>query len=111
MYIDYQMNYWILRHGSDENDHVFPTDHMANALAPNSGCEPKPVEVPMPLDPDPYVLTWPTCTPVPRCGGCCGNPMLECAPTAVEDKHLKVELYDDFLSRNPCLICLRINGM
>ncbi|XP_064636435.1 uncharacterized protein LOC135493236 isoform X2 [Lineus longissimus] len=66
------------------------SDHMANVLAPSSGCEPKPTEVAMPVDRDPYVIIWPACTPVPRCGGCCGNPMLVCAPTLAEKMTLKV---------------------
>jgi len=56
---------------------------MASVIAPPDVCEPRPTTVVIPPNSDPRIIYWPTCTPVDRCGGCCGLDLLECAPTNV----------------------------
>ncbi|XP_046549820.1 vascular endothelial growth factor A-like [Haliotis rubra] len=62
-------------------------------------CSPRLMTVDIPRDPthDVNVMTWPTCTRVRRCGGCCANNMLHCVPLVIRPKRitvLKTLLYD-----------------
>jgi hypothetical protein len=57
---------------------------MASMIATPDVCEPRPTTVAIPPDTDPRIVYWPTCTQVPRCGGCCGLDLLECTPLEVE---------------------------
>lgn len=53
-------------------------------------CTPQPTTVPIELSKEPYVLYFPSCTRLDRCGGCCSHELLECAPTKRENVTLQV---------------------
>src|SRR6267154_487088 len=57
---------------------------MAAVVATPDVCGPRPATVAVPPYSDPRIVCWPACAKVPRCGGCCGLDLLECAPTLVE---------------------------
>lgn len=40
---------------------------------------------------DPTIVSFPSCTRVKQCGGCCSHPLLECQPT--ETKPLVFEVH------------------
>lgn len=56
---------------------------MASVIATPDVCEPRLRTVAIPPNSDPRIIYWPTCTPVQRCGGCCGLDLLECTATNV----------------------------
>ena len=65
---------------------------MSSVIAPPDACEPRPSTVRIPPDPDPRFVYYPTCTPVPRCGGCCNVDLLECTPTSMDTIVVEVSI-------------------
>ena len=64
-------------------------DVLEAMLAESGSCTPQPRSVTVPPDSDPNVIWWPSCVLLERCGGCCGNDLLECVPTQVETVSLE----------------------
>ncbi|UYV61105.1 PDGFB [Cordylochernes scorpioides] len=66
-------------------------DPLDPAVATPAGCKPELQVVPLvPAGSDPAILTWPSCTRVERCGGCCSSELLHCAPVRTSALHVKV---------------------
>ncbi|XP_071087814.1 vascular endothelial growth factor D-like [Haliotis cracherodii] len=70
---------------------VYVTAGAAEFAFPDE-CSPRlmTVEIPRDMTHDVNVMTWPTCTRVMRCGGCCANSMLQCAPRSSRPKRITV---------------------
>ena len=53
-------------------------------------CKPELTTVPLNQSSDPNIFILPNCVRIERCGGCCHHDLLECQPTHVEMKRMKV---------------------
>ena len=53
-------------------------------------CKPELTTVPLNQSSDPNIFILPNCVRIERCGGCCHHDLLECQPTHVEMRRMKV---------------------
>ncbi|XP_070552919.1 vascular endothelial growth factor A-like [Ptychodera flava] len=67
-----------------ENDYAF------DMIAVPPPCQPRPTSVPVPPNSDPYVLYWPPCVELHRCGGCCSSELFTCEASATHNVDVKV---------------------
>ena len=53
-------------------------------------CKPELTTIPLNQSSDPNIFILPNCVRIERCGGCCHHDLLECQPTHMERKRMKV---------------------
>ncbi|EZA50606.1 Platelet-derived growth factor subunit B [Ooceraea biroi] len=70
---------------------TFGGDERTSAIVPTpANCIPELQPVSLKLDDDPSTMIFPSCTRIPRCGGCCSTSLLSCQPTATEIRNFMV---------------------